>query len=119
MDSYPEERRIAGLLRELVAQSGMPPAVLEERLGWPPGRLTAFLEGHQRLSFDEVLEILPLLGLTSSSFLVRIYGSPPAASSPAKQRAMDRLFERSLRAVRNAIARRTAWKRERSGTGGD
>ncbi|HEY7213514.1 MAG TPA: hypothetical protein VIC28_02740 [Thermoanaerobaculia bacterium] len=113
MDPYPEERRIAILLRELIARSGIPPAVLEERLGWQPGRLQAFLDGQQRLSFDEVLEILPLLGLTSSSFLARIYGSP-AASSPAKQRAMDRLFERSLRAVRNAVARRAAGKRERS-----
>ncbi len=119
MDPYPEERRIAGLLRELIAQSGIPPAALEERLGWPPGRLTAFVEGQQRLSFDEVLEILPLLGLTPSGFLVRIYGSPPAASSPAKQRARERLFERSLRAVRNAVARRAAWKRERSETDGD
>jgi hypothetical protein len=114
MDPYPEERRIAILLRELIARSGIPPAVLEERLGWQPGRLQAFLDGQQRLSFDEVLEILPLLGLTPASFLVRIYGSLPAASSPAKQRAMDRLFERSLRAVRNAVARRAAGKRERS-----
>ena len=28
---------------------------------------------------------------------------------------MERLFQRSLRAVRNAIARRAAWKRERPG----
>ena len=119
MDPYPEERRIAALLRELIAQSGIPPAALAERLGWQPGRLEAFLDGRQRLSFDEVLEILPPLGLTPSSFLARIYGSPPAVSSPAKQRAMDRLFERSLRVVRNAIARRAAWKRERSETGGD
>jgi plasmid maintenance system antidote protein VapI len=111
MDSYPEERRIAGLLRELIAASGISPAALEERLGWQPGRIEAFLDGQQRLSFDEVVEILPLLGLTPSNFLARMYGSLPAASSPAKQRAMDRLFERSLRAVRTAIARRAARKR--------
>jgi hypothetical protein len=119
MDPYPEERRIAGLLRELIAEKAMPPAAMEDRLGWEPGRLRAFLDGQQRLSFDEVLEVLPLLGLTPSNLLARIYGSPPAASSPAKQRAMERLFERSLRAVRNAVARRAAWKREQSETGGD
>ena len=120
MDRYPEEDRIAGLLRELIVHSGTSPAALEQRLGWEPGRLTAFLDGRQRLSFDHVLEILPLLGTTPTDFFARMYGSMPlAAKTPSRQRAMERLFERSLRAVRNAIARRAAWKRERTETGGD
>jgi transcriptional regulator with XRE-family HTH domain len=115
MEPYPEEDRIAGLLRELLAQSGVSTADLEQRLGWQTGRLTAFIEGSQRLSFDDVSEILLLLGMTPTDFFARLYGSvPPAAYSPAKQRAMERLFERSLRAVRSAIARRAAWKRERN-----
>ncbi len=115
MEAYPQEHRIAALLRELIAQGAMSPAALEERLGWEPGRLTAFLDGRQRLSFDEILEILPLLATTPVEFLARLYeAAPPAASTSAKQRAMERLFERSLRAVRNAVARRAAWKRERS-----
>lgn len=120
MAPYPEEDRIADLLRELIARSGMSPAALEQRLGWAPGRLTVFLDGRQRLSFDAVLEILPLLNTTPTDFFARLYGSlPPAANTPSKQRAMERLFERSLRAVRSAIARRAAWKRARTETGGD
>ena len=115
MEAYPQEHHVAALLRELIAQSGMSPAALEERLAWEPGRLTAFLDGQQRLSFDAVLEILPLLATTPVEFLARLYeAAPPAASTSAKQRAMERLFERSLRAVRNAVARRAARKRQRS-----
>jgi hypothetical protein len=115
MEAYPQEHHIAALLRELIAQSAMPPAAMEDRLGWEPGRLRAFLDGQQRLSFDEVLEVLPLLATTPAEFLARLYSAaPPAANTPAKQRAMERLFERSLRRVKNAIARRAAWKRERS-----
>ena len=115
MEAYPQEHHIAALLRELIARSAMSPAALEERLGWEPGRLTAFLDGQQRLSFDAVLEILPLLSTTPVEFLARLYeAAPPAAGTSAKERAMERLFERSLRVVRNAIARRVAWKRERS-----
>jgi hypothetical protein len=114
MDPYLEEDRIADLLRELIAQSGTSPAALERRLGWEPGRLAAFLDS-RRLSFADVLEVLPLLGMTPTDFFARLYGSvPPAAYSPSKQRAMERLFQRSLRAVRSAVARRAAWKRERT-----
>jgi transcriptional regulator with XRE-family HTH domain len=125
MDSHPEEHRIAALLRELIVRSGTTLGTVEKRLGWEPGRLTALLDGHQRLSFDDVLEILPFLGTTPTEFFARLYGVPekePAASAAdgsAKQRAMERLFERSLRAVRNAIARRAAWKRERAEDGED
>jgi len=121
MDSHPEERRIAGLLRELIARSGTTPAVLEKRLGWKPGRLTALLDGRERLSFGDVLAMLPLLGTTPTEFFARLYSIPSEEPRPskvdqrAKQRAMDRLFERSLRAVRNAIARRADWKRKGAG----
>lgn len=127
MAEDPKERRIAALLRELIAQSGTTLEVVESRLGWERGRLTALFDGHLALSFEEVLEILPLIGATPIEFFAGLYdsrealgalGGRPAPLAPSglqKQRAMDRLFERSLKAVRKAIARRTAWKRERNG----
>ena len=45
MTMHPEERRIAGLLRELIVQSGAPLESLEKRLGWEPGRLRACSTG--------------------------------------------------------------------------
>lgn len=128
MVEHSEESRIAALLRELIAQSGTTLEVVESRLGWEPGRLTVLLDGQLALSFDEVLDILPLIGATPIEFFAGLYGfeardalgalggvpEPLAPSGLQKQRAMDRLFERSLKAVRKAIARRAAWKRERN-----
>ena len=71
---HPEERRIAGLLRELIAQGGAPLDVLEKRLGWEPGRLSSLLEGGLRLGFEDVLEILPLLETTPTEFFAWLYG---------------------------------------------
>jgi len=128
MALHPEERRIAGLLRELIVQSGMPLDTLETRLEWESGRLTSLLEGHLRLSFDDVLEVLPLLGTTPTDFFSWLYGYDPrdsdvtaaeglapavADSGPPSERALDRRFEQSLRVVRNALARRRVWKEER------
>ena len=127
MAIHPEERRIAGLLRELIVQSGASLDRVEQLLGWAPGRLLDLLDGRLRLSFEDVLEILPLLNTTPTDFFAWLYGFDPkdpgmaagstaAASSPA-QRMMDRRFETSLRVVRDAVSRRAAWKRER-GEGG-
>jgi hypothetical protein len=128
MSSHPEERRIAGLLRELIVQSGTPLEALERRLDWEPGRLSGLLEGHLRLTFEEVLDILPLLGTTPTDFFAWLYGfeakvpvmmgasedpAPEPAGFPPGQRAQDRRFEQSLRVVKDAVARRAAWKRER------
>jgi hypothetical protein len=129
MSLHPEERRIAGLLRELIVQSGMPPETLEKRLGWEAGRLAALLDGTLGLGFEDVLEILPLLGTTPTDFFAWLYGFDPRESGAtfgedptaatmggsSADRAMDRRFDRSLRVVRDAIARRSAWKRERTG----
>jgi len=125
MSTHLEERRIARLLRDLIARKGTTPEALEKRLGWEPGRLEALLEGPQRVSFDDVLEILPLLDTTPTDFFAWVYGAPGKEPTPStmdelrKQRAMNRLFERSLRTVRNAIARRAAWKREQAEKGED
>ena len=120
MSTHLEERRIARLLRDLIARKGTTLEALEKRLGWEPGRLEALLKGSQPLSFDDVLEILPLLDATPTDFFAWVYGAPGKEPTPStlyelrKQRAMNRLFERSLRAVRNAVARRAAWKREQT-----
>jgi hypothetical protein len=123
MPAHPEERRIAGLLRELIVQSRTTLEDLETRLEWDPGRLTALLDGRQRLSFQDILEVLPVLGTTPSDFFAWLYGfdpkeasedlEPAVASSSPEARLMDRRFEASQRVVRNAIARRLSWKRER------
>ena len=123
MSSHPEERRIAGLLRELIVQSGNPLERLEQELGWEAGRLTALLEGQLRLTFEDVLEILPVVGTTPTDFFAWLYGfdakdsmaagaealRPEPPFTPA-QRSQDRRFEQSLRVVRDAISRRAAWK---------
>ena len=127
MIMHPEERRIAGLLRELIVQSGAPLEMLEERLGWEPGHLASLLEGRLRLNFEDTLEILPLLGTTPTDFFAWLYGFEgkepvredeeelvvAAGGSPA-QRSLDHRFDVSLRVVKAAIARRQAWKEERA-----
>jgi hypothetical protein len=125
---HPEERRIAGLLRELIVQSGAPLETLESRLGWEPGHLSSLLEGKRRLNFEDTLEILPLLGTTPTDFFAWLYGfegkesareaeedlGVAAGGSLLAQRAVDHRFDRSLRVVKAAIARRQVWKEERA-----
>jgi len=131
MTVHPEERRIAGLLRELVVQSGVALETLEKGLGWKPGRLLDLIEGRLRLSIEDILEVLPLLSTTPTDFFAWLYGfdarnpldgaSGEAAAGVSGngvpgQQTMDRRFEQSLRVVRDALARRRAWKEERSRT---
>ncbi len=124
---HPEERRIAGLLRELIVQSGAPLETLESRLGWEPGHLSSLLEGKRRLNFEDTLEILPLLGTTPTDFFAWLYGfegKEPVRRAEEElaamggfllaQRAVDHRFDRSLRVVKAAIARRQVWKEERA-----
>jgi hypothetical protein len=76
------------------------------------------------LSFEDVLEILPVLGTTPSDFFAWLYGfdpkepgefGPSVTSASPEERVMERRFEASQRVVRSAIARRLTWKRERDG----
>jgi transcriptional regulator with XRE-family HTH domain len=126
MSIHSEERRIAGLLRELMIQRKVPAAAVEGRLGWPSGRLEDLLEGRVRLGFDELLEVLPSLGVTPGEFFAGLYGFD--AENPIgelveesdngtdgfRQRMLDRRFEESRRVVREAVARRFAWKQGRA-----
>jgi transcriptional regulator with XRE-family HTH domain len=129
MINHPEERRVLGLLKELIVQSGMSIESLEECLGWESGRLRALLEGGRGLGLEDLLEVLPLLKATPADFFAWLYGFDPRESGLALEggmrepfyfaepgpprRAMDRRFERSLRVVRDAVSRRFAWKQER------
>ncbi len=129
MSSHSEERRIAGLLRELIVQTGAPLESVERSLGWGEGRLGDLLDGRLRLGFEDVLEVLPLLNTTPPDFFAWLYGFEPGTATPAgepgaykaepdamalSQRALDRRFDQSLRVVKSAIARRRVWKEERS-----
>jgi hypothetical protein len=125
---HPEERRIAGLLRELIVQNGAPLETLESRLGWEPGHLSSLLEGRLRLSFEDTLEILPLLGTTPTDFFAWLYGFEgresareggeedlvAAAGGFLAQRSLDHRFAQSLQVVKAAVSRRQAWKEERT-----
>jgi hypothetical protein len=131
MTVHPEERRIAGLLRELVVQSGVALETLEKSLGWKPGRLLDLIEGRLRLSIEDILEVLPLLSTTPTDFFAWLYGfdsrnpldgasretaAETSGNGVPGQQTMDRRFEQSLRVVRDALARRRTWKEERSRT---
>ena len=127
MTVHPEERRIAGLLRELIVQSGAPLETLESRLGWEPGHLSSLLEGRLRLNFEDTLEILPLLGTTPPDFFAWLYGFEGkesfregeeelvvAAGGSLPPKSLDHRFDRSLQVVKAAVARRQVWKEERA-----
>jgi hypothetical protein len=131
MTVHPEERRIAGLLRELVVQSGVALETLEKSLGWKPGRLLDLIEGRLRLSIEDILEVLPLLSTTPTDFFAWLYGfdsrnpldgasretaAETSGNGVPGQQTMDRRFEQSLRVVRDALTRRRTWKEERSRT---
>lgn len=121
MSVHPEERRIAGLLRELIVQSGTTLEMVEKYLGWKPGRLADRLDGKVRLSFEDVLEVLPLLNATPADFFAWLYGFDPKEAGVAgapdpgsvAHRGTDRRFDSSLRVVKDAVSRRAAWKQER------
>jgi transcriptional regulator with XRE-family HTH domain len=108
-----EERRVAALLREWIHQNGVPLDTVEERAGWEKGRLMSLLEGSASFSFTELLEVLQALDTTPPEFFGQLYGF---AAGVSETDARDRLFEESRRVVRNAVARRLTWKRDRAGT---
>jgi hypothetical protein len=111
-----DERRIAALLRELIQKSGTAFGPIEERLGWEAGRLRSLLDGAQGVSFETLLEVLPALDETPGDFFARLCGFNPepqdGVSRPSSR--SDHRFEESRRVVKAAIARRSAWKQERT-----
>lgn len=109
---------MAALLRDLLLRSGTSASAVESRLGWEPGRLNDLLAGQKGLTFEAVLEILPVLDATPGDFFAQLCSTAhevPAEGAPAAtSRMLDRRFEESRRVVKAAIARRQAWKRERT-----
>jgi hypothetical protein len=114
--THPEERRIAGLLQEMISRSGVAVPQLEESLGWQPGRLVEALDGERGLAFGELVQVLPLLRLSPADFFARAYGLHEGGipeSGPAEgEDVLERRFEESRRVIEEAIVRRTAWLRE-------
>jgi hypothetical protein len=111
-----DERRIAALLRELIQKSGTALGAIEERLAWEPGKLGVLLDAPHGVSFEILLEVLPALDETPGDFFARLCGFDPerqdGSSRPASR--SDHRFEESRRVVKAAIARRSAWKQERT-----
>lgn len=109
---------MAALLSDLMLRSGTSAAAVESRLGWESGRLNALLGGQKGLSFEALLEILPVLDSTPGDFFAQLCSftprDPEAVAAAGPQKAMDRRFEESRRVVKAAIARRLSWKQERA-----
>lgn len=106
---------MAALLSDLLLRSGTSASAVESRLGWEPGRLNALLGGQKGLTFEALLEILPVLDETPGDFFAQLCTKAREASAgAAADRMLDRRFEESRRVVKAAIARRQAWKRERT-----
>jgi transcriptional regulator with XRE-family HTH domain len=109
---------MAALLSDLLLRSGTSASAVESRLGWEPGRLNALLGGQKGLTFEALLEILPVLDATPGDFFAQLCSTARETSAEgagaAADRMLDRRFEESRRVVKAAIARRQAWKRERT-----
>jgi hypothetical protein len=106
---------MAALLSDLLLRSGTSADAVESRLGWEHGRLNALLAGQKGLTFEALLEILPVLDSTPGDFFAQLCSfTPRDAGVPANGRGLDRRFEESRQVVKTAIARRQAWKQERA-----
>lgn len=106
---------MAALLGDLLVRSGTSASAVESRLGWEPGCLQALLGGQKGLTFESLLEILPVLDATPGDFFAQLCSfTPRGAEAPRNGRILDRRFEESRQVVKAAIARRQAWKQERA-----
>ena len=110
---------MAALLSDLLLRSGTSASAVESRLGWEPGRLNALLGGQKGLTFEALLEILPVLDATPGDFFAQLCSTSRETANgagAAADRMLDRRFEESRRVVKAAIARRQAWKQQRTAT---
>ncbi len=113
---------MAALLSDLLLRSGTSADAVESRLGWESGRLNALLAGQKGLTFEALLEILPVLDATPGDFFAQLCSFTPRGAGAAPTngngngngRALDRRFEESRQVVKAAIARRQAWKQGRA-----
>lgn len=130
---------MAALLSDLLLRSGTSADAVESRLGWERGHLNALLAGQKGLTFEALLEILPVLDSTPGDFFAQLCSfTPRDAGAPTNGngngnghgsgqsngqgtgqgngRGLDRRFEESRQVVKAAIARRQAWKHQRTAT---
>ena len=115
---------MAALLSDLLLRSGTSADAVESRLGWERGRLNALLAGQKGLTFEALLEILPVLDSTPGDFFAQLCSFTPRDAgasgngngngSNGNGRILDRRFEESRQVVKAAIARRQAWKQQRT-----
>lgn len=105
---------MAALLSDLLLRSGTSASAVESRLGWESGRLNSLLAGQKGLTFEALLEILPVLDSTPGDFFAQLCATNRETTATATDRLLDRRFEESRRVVKAAIARRQAWKQERT-----
>lgn len=112
---------MAALLSDLLLRSGTSADAVESRLGWESGRLNALLAGQKGLTFEALLEILPVLDSTPGDFFAQLCsfhpreaGAPGNGNGNGNGRTLDRRFEESRQVVKAAIARRQAWKQQRT-----
>jgi hypothetical protein len=114
---------MAALLSDLLLRSGTSADAVESRLGWESGRLNALLAGQKGLTFEALLEILPVLDSTPGDFFAQLCSFTPRNGNGAtggngngngNGKTLDRRFEESRQVVKAAIARRQAWKQERA-----
>ena len=111
---YPEEKQILNQLREVIARSGMAVGDLESDLDWEHGRLGNVLSGQKSISLRDLFAILALLEIGVADFFGRIYGlDPREAAMLALRPSVETRFEESQRVIEEALARRSAWKKER------
>lgn len=121
---------MAALLSDLLLRSGTSSDAVESRLGWERGHLNALLAGQKGLTFEALLEILPVLDSTPGDFFAQLCSfTPRDAGAPTNGngngngnghgngRGLDRRFEESRQVVKAAIARRQAWKQQRTASG--
>lgn len=112
---HPDEQQILSLLRETIAQSGLSVGDLEQEIGWEPGRLGNTLSGHGSVSLRDLFGILAALEVGTADFFGRAYGLEPreVALLPAEH-VPELRFEESHRVIREALTRRSVWKKERA-----
>jgi hypothetical protein len=112
---YSEEQPILNQLREVIGQSGMAAEDLESDLHWEPGRLGNVLSGHQSLCIRDLFAVLRLIEMSAADFFGRVYGLDPRENGLLSlQHTTESRFEESQRVIEEALARRSAWKKERA-----
>lgn len=87
MDPEAENARTLRALRDLVEDSDLGHATIEERAGFRRGYLTQVLGGHIQLKLWQVLAVLAALGSPAHRFFAELYPRRPATAPAGRPRA--------------------------------